>query len=51
MTIIQIGGEYWQAILHTPYGCVRGIARDQQEAVKRCNQLATGRNVARNLDK
>lgn len=51
MTVIQIGGEYWQAIIHTSYGCIRGIAREQHEAIKRCRQLATGRSVARNLDK
>lgn len=46
MTVIQIGGEYWQAVIHTASGCVRGIARDRAEAIKRCRQLATGR-VAR----
>jgi len=43
MTVRQVGGEYWQAIIHTSSGCVRGIAREQAEAIKRCKQLATGR--------
>ena len=46
MTVVQIGGEYWQAIIHTGGGCVRGIARDRAEAIKRCRQLFSGR-VAR----
>lgn len=43
MTIYKIGGEYWVAAIHVNGGLVRGLARDKQEAIKRCKQLAIGR--------
>ena len=43
MTIRLTGGEYYEAITHVPGGCVRGLSKDMNEAIKRCKQLAMGR--------